>query len=148
MVKVARFDRNRKTILVVCHEGSRTGAPIIGYNLISGLSKTYNVVALFLETGPVALACQNLDVTVATSYYRCRDWTGGESLVEKLTSETDFEFAIVNSIEFQIRLAGSARSRHPDGDIGTRICQLYPSGGRIRRSGRDIQSGCVPGGHR
>ena len=36
---------------------------------------------------------------MATSYYRCRDWTGGESLVEKLTSETNFEFAIVDSIE-------------------------------------------------
>jgi glycosyltransferase involved in cell wall biosynthesis len=99
MVKVATFDRSRKTILVVCHEGSRTGAPIIGYNLIAGLSKTYNVVALFLETGPVALSCRNLDVTVATSYYRCRDWASGESLVAKLCSDADFEFAVVNSIE-------------------------------------------------
>lgn len=45
------IDPLRKTFLVISHEASRTGAPILSLNIIINLSKKYNVIALLLGGG-------------------------------------------------------------------------------------------------
>ena len=112
-VKQVAPDPDKPTILVVVHEGSRTGAPIIGYNLIAGLATTYNVVTLFLEPGPVVHACAELGVTTATFQRRCREWSAAGHLVAKLCRENRFKFAIVNSIEARFVLRELARRKLP-----------------------------------
>ena len=45
------FDTQKKTILVVSHEASRTGAPILALNLVQQFSERYNVIGLILGGG-------------------------------------------------------------------------------------------------
>jgi hypothetical protein len=45
---------DRPTVLVLIHEASRTGAPILGWNIARALSERVNVVAILMRTGPLA----------------------------------------------------------------------------------------------
>jgi glycosyltransferase involved in cell wall biosynthesis len=44
----ATFDRSKKTLLVVSHDASRTGAPILCLNIVKQLKTAYNIVTLLL----------------------------------------------------------------------------------------------------
>jgi glycosyltransferase involved in cell wall biosynthesis len=46
----------RETVLVIVHEGTRTGAPILAWNLVRDLRVTYNVVVLLRRGGPLLAA--------------------------------------------------------------------------------------------
>ena len=50
----AILDARKKTILVVSHEATRTGAPILALNIVQQLSARYNVVSLILGGGELA----------------------------------------------------------------------------------------------
>lgn len=67
------IDRNnpaRPSVLVVCHEASRTGAPMAGLALAEELAMSHDVFALFLGDGPLiqdfAKVCQGVVL--------CPDW--------------------------------------------------------------------------
>src|SRR5688500_13924330 len=47
----AGFDASKSTILVVSHEASQTGAPILSLNLVQNLQKKYNVISFLLGDG-------------------------------------------------------------------------------------------------
>ncbi|MCB8878378.1 rhamnan synthesis F family protein [Acidisoma silvae] len=51
-----RLRSDRQTVVVIVHEATRTGAPILGWNIIGELKKRYNVVVLLRKTGPIAEA--------------------------------------------------------------------------------------------
>lgn len=46
----------RETVLLVVHEATRTGAPILAWNLVRGLRANYNVVVLLRRGGPLRAA--------------------------------------------------------------------------------------------
>src|SRR6185295_4717779 len=46
-----RLDASRETILLIVHEASRTGAPIIAFNIALQLRQKYNVIAVLLADG-------------------------------------------------------------------------------------------------
>ncbi|MFP3733054.1 hypothetical protein SB690_20050, partial [Bacillus sp. SIMBA_006] len=46
---VDKLDPTRPTVLVVVHEASRTGAPILGWNIARVLKQHANVVAVVLR---------------------------------------------------------------------------------------------------
>lgn len=45
------LDPSRETVLLISHEASRTGAPILAWNIATRLRQKYNVVALLLAGG-------------------------------------------------------------------------------------------------
>lgn len=47
------YNSSRKTAVVVSHEASRTGAPIVALNCVKELSKSYNVVTILGNGGPL-----------------------------------------------------------------------------------------------
>ena len=49
----------RETVMVLLHEASRSGAPILGWNIINELKIDHNVVAVVLKTGPIIAAIQS-----------------------------------------------------------------------------------------
>ena len=55
-VDTSRIDPKRETILVVSHEATRTGAPILAYNIVKRLSPQYNVVTVLLSGGNIVPA--------------------------------------------------------------------------------------------
>ena len=52
-IDTSRIDPKRETILVVSHEATRTGAPILAYNIVKRLSPQYNVVTVLLSGGNI-----------------------------------------------------------------------------------------------
>ena len=48
------FNHNLKTIVIVSHEASETGAPILALNLCQELSQQYNIIAILMRGGEIA----------------------------------------------------------------------------------------------
>jgi glycosyltransferase involved in cell wall biosynthesis/ubiquinone/menaquinone biosynthesis C-methylase UbiE len=95
----AVLDRPKATILVVSHEASRTGAPILGLNLVQQLSARYNVISLILGGGELidhfskaGAAVHVIDVLHMNDRELDRD-------VKAITAQHPLMFAIVNSVE-------------------------------------------------
>lgn len=106
-------DPARDFVLVVSHEASRTGAPIVALNLARSLGEKYNVVTLCLGGGPLIDAFRGMGaVIVAPSSIR-NDPTAAEILGDQLVNYARFRFAIVNSIESRSMLAALARHYVP-----------------------------------
>ncbi len=121
--RVARFDPEadlkpgrrapvpgRSTVLLVCHEASRTGAPILGWNLARMLGREHDlVVALINPAGELRDLFVAEAVAVAgpfrkgqlTPFYMAR-------FARHLCERFDFAFAIANSIECVPMLEGLA----------------------------------------
>ena len=102
---LSRRNRNdaspeRDTILIVAHDATRTGAPILAWNLVVELSKRYNVVVLLKRDGAVRAAFEE----VATAVVWLPDGfpmdsTAVDCLIGKLISAYCPKYAIANSVE-------------------------------------------------
>lgn len=107
------FSLEKKTVLIVNHEASRTGAPIVGYNLARGLSEKYNVVVIYLGSGPLLKDSQLPGVIVIgpvlvpSTNYLCG------LAIKRITKKCKLEFAIVNSIESRFALEELSRNSVP-----------------------------------
>lgn len=101
----SRLDPERQTILLVIHQASRTGAPILGYNIATRLSKRYNVVVLLLAGGDLIEDFRRNCVAVIgpLSY---ADWLPVEAdyLVKRLVHCYDISYAIANTIDSRLML--------------------------------------------
>jgi ubiquinone/menaquinone biosynthesis C-methylase UbiE/glycosyltransferase involved in cell wall biosynthesis len=53
MLPVAEIEPDRPTVLMLIHEASRTGAPILGWNIARALRGKVNVVAIIMREGPL-----------------------------------------------------------------------------------------------
>ncbi len=53
---IEKISPDRETVIVMAHEASRTGAPILAWNLIEELRRRYNVVALLKRGGAIEQA--------------------------------------------------------------------------------------------
>jgi len=86
-------------ILLVSHEASWTGAPILVHNLARVYRDRYNVTILCLRGGPLLPAFEDVAVCVrkiAVTDMSCKD---GRATLKAFLEEGDFAFAVVNSIE-------------------------------------------------
>jgi glycosyltransferase involved in cell wall biosynthesis len=128
---LGNLDSERKTILVVCHEGSRTGAPVLGYNIIKSLIEehNYNVVALFLGPGPILEVCKELGASVlGPTEYHYKPFVA-ERIINSLLENNHLHFAIVNSIESRFLLATLARHHIPTVTLIHEFASCYPRRG-------------------
>ncbi|OOG48760.1 hypothetical protein B0E50_07975 [Rhodanobacter sp. C01] len=107
------LDATRKTVLVVSHEASRTGAPILSLNIAGELRKRFNVVALMLGDGPLIPAfCEAVSVVVGPVSVKT-SLKDADRVTADLCARHKFEFAIVNSIESRVVLRGLTKSSVP-----------------------------------
>ena len=92
------FKDNYKTVIVVSHEASETGAPILALNLCTELNKKYNVIAILVRGGPLT------NEFIKTSHVVLQARLGLASQASISRSINDIcgaslpTFAIVNSI--------------------------------------------------
>lgn len=49
-----KYDPAMKTVMIVCHEASRTGAPILGLRIAEALALKFNVIVWLKKSGPLA----------------------------------------------------------------------------------------------
>lgn len=103
------FDPARETVLVLAHEASRTGAPVLSLNLATSLARRYNVVAMVLGDGPLV-----------DEFRRACTWLAGPMdlrgapvraavIIDQLVALHRPKFAVVNSIESRVVLEPLAR---------------------------------------
>ena len=92
-------DPSRPTILLISHDASRSGAPILAWNLARTLRPTYNVVSLCLSPGELAEAFREH----ATDTYMAAHLNVGpsayDSAMRSLLAKHRFDLAIVNSVQ-------------------------------------------------
>jgi glycosyltransferase involved in cell wall biosynthesis len=101
----SRLDPERQTILLVLHQASRTGGPILAYNIATRLSKRYNVVALLLSGGDLVGDFERCCVAMIGPLSHS-DWLPVEAdcLVERLTRTYRISYAIANTIDTRVML--------------------------------------------
>ncbi len=90
---------DRESILVVSHEASRTGAPILSLNLARELADRYNVVVLLMGDGPLTDAFVDAGAAALVSSGLQASAPLAELVVGRLHGRFNFKFALVNSIE-------------------------------------------------
>lgn len=93
-------DDARDNVLVVTHEASRTGAPILAHNISRLLSERYNVTVLSVRSGGDlmdALLDVSVDVVVAGGHPQLGDRNWRQ--IKHFLSGKSLEFAVVNSVE-------------------------------------------------
>jgi len=96
-----RLDSSKKTVLLVTHEMSRTGAPILLQNIGKQFRKKYNVIILTLNKGVLenefAKACDALiGSTIPPEYLHSERFF--MQLFERIEFEHHMEFAVVSTL--------------------------------------------------
>ena len=99
------LDPARETVLLVSHQASRTGAPILAYNISMRLRRRYNVVALLLSGGEFVEDFEGC-CSAVVGPLAPEDWHSVEAarLVKRLLATYRISYALVNSIESRIML--------------------------------------------
>ncbi len=107
--ELCHLDAAKSTVLVISHEASRTGAPILALHIAHQLRKKYNVIALVLGSGElIADYRKQCDIVIGPLEEPYNPViTGG--VLAKLIPEIKPTFAIVNSIESRVVLPILAR---------------------------------------
>ncbi len=96
----AGLDKNRLTVLVLVHEATRTGAPILGWNIMRELRKTYNVVAVLALGGPIQDSyAKAADVVVGPLGLNIDDLVTNHRIARRLAFSYEPHFVIANSVE-------------------------------------------------
>lgn len=93
------LDPEKPTVLVVSHEASRTGAPVLAWNLCQQLTDTYNTVVLLLGDGGLL---PNFQFDVHATYVvpsARHNHAVAKLVVKELQKRHQFEFSILNSME-------------------------------------------------
>jgi glycosyltransferase involved in cell wall biosynthesis len=95
----SRIDSKRETVLLIIHEASRTGAPILAYNVAMRLRHRYNVVAVLLAGGELVEDFHACCAAVVGPLAHA-DWDPCETkyFVKRLMAAYRVSYAIVNSI--------------------------------------------------
>lgn len=103
------FDPARQTVLVVAHEASRTGAPVLSLNLVTSLDKRYNVIALLLGDGPLTEDFRSGCTWLAGPMDLRGAPVRAAVIIDQLVALHRPKFAVVNSIESRVVLEPLAR---------------------------------------
>ena len=93
------FIEGRETVLVVSHEASLTGAPILSLNLVQALISKYNLVVLLMGGGGLLEAFKSSGATVCIAPLIRGNLNIADYVGKQLCRDFNFKFAIVNSIE-------------------------------------------------
>ena len=89
----------KDNVIVVSHEGGRSGCPVLSYNIIIELQRKYNVIALFLGAGPLMDACRDIGATVVGPITLANAPLLAEAVISQICEAAPIKFAIVNSVE-------------------------------------------------
>lgn len=93
------FDPHKENVLVVSHEASRTGAPILTWNICKELCSKYNVFIMLLTPGTLENVFKEVTTKVCGPYnISLLDTIKSQAIINELCKAYAFKFSIVNSI--------------------------------------------------
>lgn len=114
-----KLDPSLKTVLVVTHEATRSGVPVLSLNIIRELKKKFNVIALMLDAGTGVEDGPLTEDFRRTPHVFIKPVAGGRveavasDIIGQLIEKCEISFAIVNSIESRWVLKGLAANSIP-----------------------------------
>lgn len=95
-----KLDSGKETIIVVSHEASRTGAPILALNIIKHLKPKYNVIAFVLGPGGIIVDFEREACAVLETFKnKPRAELTITSITKHIQKTRAIKYALVNSIE-------------------------------------------------
>jgi glycosyltransferase involved in cell wall biosynthesis len=98
-----RFDSLRRNVVIVLHETSRSGAPILGWNIACMLAQHYNVFTVLLGGGAITADLQAVSVETHGPFERNdRHRVDLTYALAPLFDGRIFQYAIVNSSESRV----------------------------------------------
>lgn len=99
-VKAGRaFDPKRPTIMLVTHEASRSGAPILALNIGRILAEKYNVVTVTLGGGALRQDFREISTSTYELEKRVMSSHKVSALIRSICETHSFRFALINSVE-------------------------------------------------
>lgn len=116
---VADLDPGRETVLVVTHEATLSGVPVLSLNIIEELKKRYNVVGMlldsgtFIDNGPLTASFRQTADLLVKPDNNGRNFVVVSAVLDQLVKDCTISFAIVNSIESRWALPGLVRNGIP-----------------------------------
>jgi ubiquinone/menaquinone biosynthesis C-methylase UbiE len=97
------------TVLILIHEASRTGAPILGWNIARTLSSQANVVAVLMKGGPLEEAFAEIAAAVVRPVGNdAFDEAEGSKLARRLVEIYRPSYVIANSVATRALVQGFA----------------------------------------
>lgn len=96
---LSSFNEEFETVLVVSHEASLTGAPILSLNIVQQLASRYNVVALLLGGGVIGKAFRSAGAVVVKAPAARGNGLIADATIQALSERVKLKFALVNSVE-------------------------------------------------
>ncbi len=111
--ELAQLDPSRDTVIVVSHEASRTGAPILSLNLIMMLKRHYNVIAMVLGGGELTDEFKGSGAVFIDCAGLRFNPDHARVLIDKICSLNKIKFALINSVESRVVLQGLAANFVP-----------------------------------
>lgn len=120
------FDPKRQTALLVTHESSLTGAPVLVYNMAELLSRTMNVVVLSLGGGTLEAMFKELDIAYIPAHYARFSAPHAEYVVDRLVEHFHVDLAIVNSVESRLVVEPLKRAGIPSVTLIHEFASCYP----------------------
>ena len=113
-VRFSRLDPKRKTVLIVSHQASRTGAPILAHNIAVQLRRQIQcrrIVAVGRRT------CARFRSMLRSHYWTLKydDWHPAEAkfLARRLVESFPISYAVANSIDTRIFIPALATAMVP-----------------------------------
>lgn len=91
------MDPSKSTILLVSHDATRTGAPILALNICSKLKKKYNVISLLLGGGPLFSFFRETSNVVFGPIIKSSEVVN--YVINKICERYNIRFCIVNSVD-------------------------------------------------
>ena len=109
-----RFDPRRDNVIMVVHETSRTGAPILGWNIARQLAKRYNIFTVRLNDGALTPEFEELSAETHGPFLGPLGAPDElEAALWPLFANRKFLYAIVNSSESRRLLRVCAAHKVP-----------------------------------
>ena len=94
----------RETIILIVHEATRTGAPILAWNLVRELQRKYNTVVLLKRGGPIRSAFEATAAVVICLPDHFQT-IAAEGIASKIRSIYAPKYAIGNTVESRFIVA-------------------------------------------
>tara|TARA_R110000737_G_scaffold332699_1_gene349770 strand:- start:15337 stop:18441 length:3105 start_codon:yes stop_codon:yes gene_type:complete len=93
------FDAKKALYVIVCHESSATGAPLVGFNLAQQLSKKYNVVNFVLKEEKLHSAFEQESIATFSNMHVQSSVLAKKALKHLVNQFKDVDGIICNSVE-------------------------------------------------
>jgi ubiquinone/menaquinone biosynthesis C-methylase UbiE/glycosyltransferase involved in cell wall biosynthesis len=97
-----RIKLDRPTVLILVHDASRTGAPILSWNITRALSGNANIVAILMRRGPLEGAFGQIAAAVVSVGNEIIEPAEASRLARRLAQIYRPLYAIANSVETRV----------------------------------------------